>query len=334
MNSPPAPCGGQPALTETPSRVTAGDRTATSFPGSGSSPGGRNRISGLIVAVGFVVLAAVTGARAAPAEYQFRTLDAPGEANTFLYDINDRGDAVGQGYNADFSLSQGVRWVHGAFRTPFVVAGASDTLLNSINDRLTMTGSYTDPHGIGQAFLLRGSFRTDFTATPAAQFTTAGLNDRGDLAGTYSEDGKTTYAFTIIDGVEQTFTAPGADVTDTQAFKLNSRDAVVGWYRNASGSHGYLREGTSFTTIDVPGAHLTRAFGINNRDQVTGYFQTARGALPTGFIWQRGRVTILPQAPGATGTAPQGINDRGQLAGYYQAPDGTFHGFIARPSGA
>ncbi|MEA2144457.1 MAG: hypothetical protein QOG59_44 [Solirubrobacteraceae bacterium] len=294
---------------------------------------GRNRVSGLIVAAAFVSLAVAAVAWATPSEYHFRTLDAPGEANTFLYDLNDRGDAVGQGYNADFSFSQGVRWVHRSFRPPFVVAGASDTSLNSLNDRLVMTGSYSDPQGVGQAFLLRGSSRTDFTATPAAQFTTAGLNDQGNLAGTYTEDFKTTHAFTIIHGVKQTFSAPGADVSDTQAFKLNSRDAVVGWYRNASGSHGYVREGTSFTTIDVPGAYLTRAFGINNRDQGTGYFQTAKGAPPTGFIWHRGRITIVPQAPGATGTAPQGINDRGELAGYYQAHDGTFHGFIAQPDG-
>src|SRR5262249_46337756 len=100
----------------------------------------------------------------------------------------------------------------------------------------------------------------------------------------------------------------------------------------ARGSHGYVREGEDFTSVDYPHAVLTRAFGINNRGAVTGYFRLVPGGPFRGFVWFRGDFVTV-ELPGAVGTFPQAINDRGELAGYYRGTDGQFHGFVALPAG-
>jgi probable HAF family extracellular repeat protein len=132
------------------------------------------------------------------------------------------------------------------------------------------------------------------------------------------------------DGI-QTFDYPDADVFMTQAFNINDRGDIAGWFQNSAGSHGFVRDATGrFVSIDYPGAFLTRAFGINNRGVVVGYFQMARGAPAKGFTWSNGKFSVF-DVPDSVGVAPQAINDTGAIAGYYRSADGAFHGFIATP---
>src|SRR5260370_37995567 len=75
------------------------------------------------------------------------------------------------------------------------------------------------------------------------------------------------YAFT-------TFDVPGAFVTNTFAFGINAAGQIVGQFLTSMGptgsAHGFLKDGASFTTIDVPGAFSTEAFGINAAGQIAG----------------------------------------------------------------
>jgi hypothetical protein len=45
---------------------------------------------------------------------------------------------------------------------------------------------------------------------------------------------------------------PGS--TTTRAFDINPFGAIVGWFENAGGAHGFLDIGGTFSTLDVPGA--------------------------------------------------------------------------------
>ena len=58
--------------------------------------------------------------------------------------------------------------------------------------------------------------------------------------------------------------------TDTAAYGINDTGQIVGTYFNASGSHGFLKDGSTYTTLDVPGATDTQAFGINDTGQIVG----------------------------------------------------------------
>src|SRR5687767_5892432 len=67
--------------------------------------------------------------------------------------------------------------------------------------------------------------------------------------------GHTTYTFTIIN-------VPGA--TSTEANGINSLGQIVGAYQDASGGHGFLDIGGTFTPINVPFAGAGLAAGIDN----------------------------------------------------------------------
>src|SRR5713226_3039824 len=74
-----------------------------------------------------------------------------------------------------------------------------------------------------------------------------------------------SYTFTIID-------VPGA--SSTEAHGVNGLGQVVGRFTDATGEHGFLKDGDTFTTIDVPFGDLgtTRANGINATGKVVGRF--------------------------------------------------------------
>jgi probable HAF family extracellular repeat protein len=65
-----------------------------------------------------------------------------------------------------------------------------------------------------------------------------------------------SYTFTTRD-------VPGA--TLTHANGINPAGLIVGTFDfgDATGAHGFLKNGATFTTIDVPGATSTSANGIN-----------------------------------------------------------------------
>ena len=74
------------------------------------------------------------------------------------------------------------------------------------------------------------------------------------------------YSFTTIE-------VPGA--RDTQALGINDSGQIVGRFVDATGAHGFVDTGGSFTTIDVPenpGSAGIAATGINNNGQIVGWF--------------------------------------------------------------
>jgi len=72
-----------------------------------------------------------------------------------------------------------------------------------------------------------------------------------------------SYTFTI-------FTMPGATLA-TEAFGINTAgQIVVRWLDDMGGRGGFLKDGATFTFIDVPGATYTEAHGINAAGQIVG----------------------------------------------------------------
>ena len=133
-----------------------------------------------------------------------------------------------------------------------------------------------------------------------------------------------------------TFTAPGADPSltpgGTATYSVNDAGQIVGYAIDSNGIyHGYLMTGSSFTTLDYPGAAQyggTAANGINNQGVVTGYYAIDSFGDFSGFLWSNGTFTTL-NFPGAVSTGITSINDEGDLAGYYIDANGNINGFVA-----
>src|SRR2546429_29484 len=63
----------------------------------------------------------------------------------------------------------------------------------------------------------------------------------------------------------------------TQAFGINDFGQIVGSYVNASGTHGFLLSGNTWTTLDDPSGGFTVAAGINDMGQIVGSYVNASG---------------------------------------------------------
>ena len=136
--------------------------------------------------------------------------------------------------------------------------------------------------------------------------------------------------FLLDRGRYTAFEVAGA-VTQTFPIGINDRGQIVGYYDDAGGLHGFLRQKDGrFSSIDFPGARATEALKINNRGQIVGIYSET-GAVGfadrRGFLLDRGRFTRI-DFPGAVNTVARGVNDRGQVVGGYLDAAGRFHGFL------
>ena len=114
-------------------------------------------------------------------------IDAPGAALTFLFDINDRGQVLGVGTDADNTTGFGfVRDSRGNYTRLPDVPGALTTIPLGFNNRGQIVGLYVDGDGAQHGYLLeQGRFTT--IDVPGAVATDAfGINDRGQIVGAFS----------------------------------------------------------------------------------------------------------------------------------------------------
>jgi probable HAF family extracellular repeat protein len=115
----------------------------------------------------------------------------------------------------------------------------------------------------------------------------------------------------------------------TQAWGINSRGDIVGYYTGAdNNSHGFLMNGSHFTPIDYPGAAVTLINGINPQGDLVGEFGVTTTSPHHGFRLGADGVYSAFDYPGATTTSLVGINARGEMSGQYTLSDGARHTFL------
>jgi hypothetical protein len=107
--------------------------------------------------------------------------------------------------------------------------------------------------------------------------------------------------FLLDRGRYTAFEVAGA-VTQTFPVGINDRGQIVGYYDDASGLHGFLRQKDGrFSRIDFPGARATEALKINNRGQIVGvYSETGASGLRTGVV----SCSTAAGSPGSTSRVP------------------------------
>jgi len=99
--------------------------------------------------------------------------------------------------------------------------------------------------------------------------------------------------------------------------------AGLGYYADSSGTHGTHYDGSTWTTLDHPGATQTYLTGIDGANMV-GYYADSSGAHGTHYD---GSTWATLNHPGATQTYLYGI-DGANMVGYYTDSSGNNHGFM------
>jgi probable HAF family extracellular repeat protein len=124
---------------------------------------------------------------------------------------------------------------------------------------------------------------------------------------------------------------PGASQTDV--WGINNSGTLVGFYRDATGTHGFSGSLGSLTPINVsfPTASSTEAFGINDAGTIVGRYLD--GAAEHGFKDAGGIFTSIDFPVTLSfltqnSTDAFGINNSGNIVGVYTDATGTRHGFL------
>jgi probable HAF family extracellular repeat protein len=274
-----------------------------------------------------------------PTRYWFTTIAIEqGGEGVFAFAINNEGLVSGF-YEDDAEYLHGFLWQNGVASTVDAPGDWADTCLGGGNDAGVIIGNYDDDLTVSRATLYRVRDQTwtrlpDIPGWPLNYGN--GINNYGVAVGALYQGTPTDYyggVGWIWDGRDyRLFTVPEASslAYGTYAAGINDSGEVSGLYQDSlEVYHGFLKQGPTITSFDVPGADSTFAYGINNRDEVVGYYRV--GAVLHEFIMQAGNFVTV-DVPGATGTNIFGINDLGQIVGWYSDssnPNG--HGFVAIP---
>jgi hypothetical protein len=217
----------------------------------------------------------------------------------------------------------------------FQVPGANLTSPSSINDSLTVAGSYSTLNGFTGGFVR--TVYGQITTIDVGQVYTGQLriNAGGQIAGIYEDVSGLSRGFVRSTSGSVTTFNPGGPAGSTQVTDINDPGTVVGIYlpaRTDPPSQAYLRapDGT-ITTFTVPGSTSVYPWSINDLGEVTGTYSYDGGDQVGGFVRSPGG--MITTFTYSDGIVPLAINIAGTMTGWYGPPVGSFAGFVAGPNG-
>jgi uncharacterized membrane protein len=201
----------------------------------------------------------------------YTTIDSPGDADTYVFGMNDNGEIVGSAStNGMFRYEVATQTF-----TYLTCPGLSGTAPYGINDNGDIVG---DP---GFKLTAKGCEIIDFRGNQVDSIW--GISMRGEIVGTN---------FTLIDGIFTELVIPVKDPTVRGISPDGS--AIVGWanvYPNTRfglKTVGFVYRGPKqpVTLVERPEADFTYALAINNAGMVAGY--AAGYDVPVSvhaFVW-------------------------------------------------
>ena len=246
----------------------------------------------------------------------YTTYDFPDSENTYLYGLNNKGQAVGYYVGSD-GVSHGLIAGDGEM-TRFDFSGASETYVFGISEIGQLAGSIVDASGDVHGFV--GDVQLDF---PGAMTTYAGhINSAGVSVGSYVDADGLLHGFKL-----------GADGNFTTLEYSGTRSQLEHLYVNAINDAGVIvfrakeigdfdrsyviMPGGEPMELRVPRSISTVGFDVNAKGQVAGYYDMLDGER-RGFIAKpaaMGYVFETIKVPGVDFLELTSTNDYGHFAG-------------------
>ncbi len=196
--------------------------------------------------------------------------------------------------------------------------GSSHSQPNGISDKNIV--GYAD--GIG--YIYNGTTWTDFNPPNSGGIASSGLGiDGNKIVGSYYGDDSKWHCF-LYDGVRWNVfdNVPGAIYMEL--YDVSGTSIVGNYYSSATrNNHGLLFNGTTWATMDYPGATSTYLRSIDG-NKVVGFQEGAPNG--DGSFLYDGTIWVDLNMPGATSTYISGI-DGDHMVGWYNH-DGLMSGFL------
>lgn len=212
-----------------------------------------------------------------------------------------------------------------AFKS-FDFPGATETVLNDINNKNTAVGYYLDQSGIAHGFVATQSGELASFDLPESVATYAyGINDFDQIVGWYEDRLGTQHGYVYHSGTFMTIDPPNSMLTN--AWDIANSHVVVGTFLDQGFGiyRGFLLQRGIYSTYDAPGATHTEIHGIDTSFNLVGAYFDSNG-IEHGFLSGGNFVDITHK--GSTVTIAERIapvgNDTNVLGSYADSDSGPF----------
>jgi len=210
----------------------------------------------------------------------------------------------------------------------FTLPGARLSVPYGINNSNVISGFYEDQTGTYSCFMVKDGKMT-LIAYPGAGTTLCyGINSNGAIVGQFTDPPPSTFGdgFLYENGQFTEIGPLGPNAGGAASYGINDNGDIVGLYSGSdSHRHGYLFDGTTYTTLDPPGATFTEANAINNSGLITLWSVDSNGQFQSYLYNGTTYQTLV--VPGAVKTEVWGINNLGDIALTWLTSTGN-HGAI------
>jgi len=198
------------------------------------------------------------------------------------------------------------------------VPGAQQTFAYGINNAGVTVGQYQDTSGVWHGYILRGKKLKTLDDPNGSNTIATNLPYNGviPVIGVYTNN--STHRSMAFLYKKQTFTdIPGpTGAIASEAVGINDKEDIVGYYEDSSGVwHGFLLQGSNYTTLDVPGAARSYADGINNKGHIVLFWFDSSGSCHSSLYKHKTYIPI--DVPGTKNPHANGINNEDDVAFWY-----------------
>jgi probable HAF family extracellular repeat protein len=283
----------------------------------------------------FVAFAMLTQLSYALPSFSVQEVIAPSGHSASLFDINDKGQAVGSVTDA-FGNFYPVVYENGNLTKISDVFGSA----SRINNDGTITAILRNADGLTS----RPSIYKDGTfndiSLSGRNASSVSINTPGTVIGTYAPFDNTSgqrSVFVYADGLTRIITSP--TYLNLTARDVNDLGLIVGSEARPSISGMPTTRAISISpdgTINnlhelIPGARTSSAWAANNTGQIVGQFST--GSSTRTFLLTGDNVSVLETPTSWTFVTPRSINNAGTIVGIADNSSG-FDSFFIYENGA
>lgn len=168
-----------------------------------------------------------------------------------------------------------------------------------------------------------------------------GINNAGAIAG-YHGSGQDAqhpnkgFVLNLATPTNPVFTPENyPNSAQTQVIGINAFGWTDGFYVDAAGTtHGFLKLGSTYYTVDVPGTTFDQLLGLNTKGEQAGYYQFGANNTFEPFVHQTDHSFLLPPTnvdARFDNAQATGINDSELESGFYIDSAMKAHGFLFHP---
>ncbi|MDR0842160.1 MAG: DUF3466 family protein [Acidobacteriota bacterium] len=209
-------------------------------------------------------------------------------------------------------------------------ADAKQIYALDVNDAGKVAGSYEDASGEIHGFVRSADGAYQQFDYPASDETWVyAISDDDKLIGYFWDADEARYRGFVKDGAASPAPIDYPDAESTFVIGISSEGAVAGYYEDGGKIHGFVKSGSSYTSIDIEGAIYTEPLSVNAVGKVVGVFKKDAADEWSSFLYDLGTGSFSTVAyPGAVFTYATSIADDGLISGYFMDAENKIHSFV------